>query len=498
MGKTNSLMQGVLNAGVWATALRLLDRGLAFARKIILARLLSPHDFGLFGIILVTLSAIENFSQTGFQQALIQRRGDVKPYLDAAWTIQVFRGVVLAGVVYSAAPLVSTFFGEPRATSMLRVVAISVLTVNFTSIAVIQFQKDLNFKKQFVYMAGGTFVNFFVSVALALLLRNAWALVLGLVAGSVSQALLSYLLDPYRPALTRNIGPARDLFAFGRWVAGSNVSLFLFYNLDNIFVGRVLGTAALGLYQMAYQISNMIGSEMVTVVSSVTFPAYSMIQDEMDRLRSAFLRTVQLVAVASFLPAMLLLSLAPQFTLVFLGKNWVAIAPTIQILALWATIKAVSSNAGPLLHSLGRPSLLTKFLFLRLALLLITVYPFGSRFGVNGVAWAVVLSGAVVDPLLIVFTARLMGIRSTRIIRCVSIPLVAAVAGWGVMEGLQMLFTFDSGIIGLSGLSGIGCTTYIACMFLMDSWLGLGIRSTAVKIVSNALASREQRGGVSP
>jgi len=116
-----SLSQRVVHAGFWAFVLRIISRLFGLARTIVLARLLAPNDFGLYGIALLSLSALETFSRTGFEQALIQKKEDIKPYLDTAWTVQVIRGFVLASILVLGAPLVGAFFGEPRAVLLVRV-----------------------------------------------------------------------------------------------------------------------------------------------------------------------------------------------------------------------------------------------------------------------------------------------------------------------------------------------------------------------------------------
>lgn len=115
----------MVQAEFWAFALRIVDRLFGLARTIVLARVLSPDDFGLFGIALLALSALETFTQTGFQAALIQRKEDVRPYLDTAWTVQAIRGVALGFIFFGIAPYVVIFLGEPNAAPLLRAFGLS-------------------------------------------------------------------------------------------------------------------------------------------------------------------------------------------------------------------------------------------------------------------------------------------------------------------------------------------------------------------------------------
>ena len=160
-----SLSQRTVRGGLWMFLLRIIQQLFGLARLIILARILAPHDFGLMGIALLTMATLETFSQTGFQAALIQKKEDIESYLDAAWTVLIFRGLLLFGILYFAAPFVASFFNTPEAKPIIQVIGFSVLLQAFTNIGVIYFQKELEFNKEFTYQFAGTLVDFIVAVS---------------------------------------------------------------------------------------------------------------------------------------------------------------------------------------------------------------------------------------------------------------------------------------------------------------------------------------------
>ncbi|RTZ96636.1 MAG: lipopolysaccharide biosynthesis protein, partial [Deltaproteobacteria bacterium] len=144
----NHLSGRVIRSGVWVFALRITERLLYFFRLIILARILAPSDFGLFGIALLTMMTLENFSQTGFESALIQKKEAVNQYLDTAWTVGVIRSIFLFLAMFFFGPYVAAFFETTQATPIIRVLAFSFLIKSFRNIGVVFFNKDLEFKKQ--------------------------------------------------------------------------------------------------------------------------------------------------------------------------------------------------------------------------------------------------------------------------------------------------------------------------------------------------------------
>ncbi|GAI54637.1 unnamed protein product, partial [marine sediment metagenome] len=196
----------------------------------------------------------------------------------------------------------------------------------FVNIGVLYFQKELEFNKQFIYRASGTLADFVVAVAAVLILKSVWALVFGLLAGNFVRLIVSYLVHPYRPHFKLDLAKTKELFGFGKWILGSSILVFLITQGDDIFVGKLLGITFLGFYQMAYRISNAPATEITHVISQVTFPAYSKLQDNLPGLREGYLKTLQLTAFISIPLAGGIFILAPEFTTIFLGDKWMPMA----------------------------------------------------------------------------------------------------------------------------------------------------------------------------
>jgi len=421
-----TLSQRVVRGGFWVFALRVADRLFRLARTIVLARLLAPEDFGLFGIALLAMSALGTFSQTGFQQALIQKKKDIEPYLDTTWTVQAIRGVVLALILFGVGPYVAAFFGEPAAAPLLRVLGLSMLFQGFTNIGVVYFQKELEFHKQFVYQMTGTIVDFGVAVAAALLLQNAWALIFGLLARSFVQVAMSYVIHPYRPRVRFEGAKARELYKFGRWIFGSTIIVFLLTQGDGIFVGKVLGVTALGLYQMAYRISNLPATEITHVISQVSFPAYAKLQDNIDKIRKAYLEALQLTVFISVPLAAGIFSLAPEFTRLFLGEKWMPMVPAMQILAFWGLLRALAALTGPLFQGIGKPDIGTKLQLAKLPIIAVLIYPFTIHWGILGTSLTIVISAVLINPLYLYWAARIVKCPRSAYVKVIGLPATAA------------------------------------------------------------------------
>src|SRR3989338_10815509 len=131
-----SIAKKTVQGTFWLFSFRVVDHSFRLVRTVILARLLAPNDFGLFGITIMAVSLLETFSQNGFQQALTQKKEDIRPYLDSAWVVQIVRGLLLALLLFLLAPFIAVFFTAPGAEQILRVVAVAVALQGFYNIAI--------------------------------------------------------------------------------------------------------------------------------------------------------------------------------------------------------------------------------------------------------------------------------------------------------------------------------------------------------------------------
>ena len=486
----NTLSQRAVRGGFWVFSLRVVQQLFGLARLLIIARILSPHDFGLMGIALLMMATLETFSQTGFQAALIQKKEDIKSYLDAAWTVLILRGFILFAILYLIAPYAATFFEAPEAKPIIQVIGFAVLLQAFTNIGVIHFRKELEFNKEFIYQFAGTLADFIVAVSAVLILRNVWALVFGLLAGNAARLIVSYLIHPYRPHLSFDLGKAKELWGFGKWVLGSSILIFLITQGDDIFVGKLLGVAALGFYQMAYKISNMPATEITHVISQVTFPAYSKLQDDIPKLREAYLDVLQLTAFLSFPIAGMIFVLAPDFTMIFLGEKWMPMVLAMQVLAFWGLLRSIGATTGPIFQSVGRPRIATKLQFARLILLVIIIYPLTIKWGILGASLAVVLSILPVEPFTFYLTIKIIKCRVWGFWKLIALPLIAvAIMSTALLASKFFIFS-STGFFSFFALVVIGVVVYINMAIIFDWLFGYNIRETVQKQFSSMFIQR--------
>ena len=471
LGKTFS--QGV----TWFYLLRFSSRIIASLQLVILARLLTPEDFGLIGSAMLVLSLLQTFSATGFNQALVQKKQDISAYLDTAWWVEVGRGAFLGGIVFLMAPLAAAFFKEPETIPILRALAIYPLITSLASPGLIQLDKALRFKKLVLFQGVLTILGLIVSIASALIFRNVWALVIGTLFGGVMMSAGSYFIYPYRPGMGFSWHKARELWDFGRWVLGNKIAHYLFNDGDDWVVSRLLGSEALGLYQMAYNLGNAPSTEVTAIFSRVALPVFSKIQDELPRIRRAYLPLVQAVMFVSP-PVSLGIALVAQDAVIgILGERWAPMIRSLQILLIWGWIRSFRATAGPVIRARGRPDLAAKFTSFKVFVLALLVIPFTLRWQIEGTSWAVVIAAASEVPLIIIslkwaaeiapkeFLARLLRPLLT------SIPMVLLILIWQ-----NVIYPDGSWIIRLIVSILLGAAAYLTFTLWLDRSRGWGLR----------------------
>lgn len=483
---SGSVVADTVRGGVWAGLTQVGSQGLEILRLLVLAAVLSPEDFGLMGIALLSLAAFEKSSRLGIQDALIyDSNDDVNEYLDTAWTMTILRGITIFTVLYLAAPYVAEFFGEPRATDLIRATALVPFLMGLQNPSVVYFKKDLQFQKLFVQRVSGSLAGATVAIGFAIVTHSVWALVFGVLTKEGMRLVASYLIDPYRPSLSLDTGLARELLGFGKWITGLNMVIFVNSQGDDIVVGWLLSASALGLYQFAYQISNTPATQVTNVVTSIMFPSYSKVQDDIRLLREGFIRTLKLVTVVTAPMAVGIALTIEPFLRGFIGEKWLPAVTVIQLLAVYGFLRSVGAMSGPLYKAVGRPDIGTKIAFVRLALGAILIYPMITRFNVEGAAAVVVGTSLLfAEPASYYTVAKILDVRLREFLPVFTFPLGAAAVMGLCLVWVRQSLTVGSARLEFVLLVLVGASVYGTLMFLLERQFDYGMRSIFRTVVA--------------
>lgn len=483
---TGTVVQRAVRSGLWVGATKFAVRFLEILMLIILARLLSPRDFGLLGIALLTLTITNSFTQMGLKQALIQqKRENVDSHLDTMWCLEIGRGVLIFSVLFLSAPYIAAFFSEPAATPLIRVLALGPILFGLRNPGVVYFQKNLHFHKEFLYKTCGSVTQFLVGVGYALYSPTVWALIFASVSKPFSKMFMSYLIHDYRPWPAFDMAAAKDLINFGKWITGSAILQWLYREGDDAFVGWFLSATALGFYQYAYRLADTPATEVSGIISKVTFPTYSTLQEDLDELRSALLQSTRFVSFLAFPIGFGIVLVAPSFVPLVLGPDWTPMILTMQILAIYGVVHAIARNFGELWKALGRPDLLVKTGILRVICIAIVIWPATARWGIEGTGFAI--TAVFIFPMLpidVYLAAVLVNGRSAQIYKEYVYPFAASLIMFLVLWYARVLMSV-SPIVELLVLVPSGVLLYGVAVYGLERRFDWGVNQNFQMILNS-------------
>lgn len=471
-----TLSQRVIRSGFWVFALRIINKIINLAQVIILARILTPEDFGLFGIAFLALSILETFSQTGFELALIQKKGKIEEYLNVAWTVSVIRGIILFLLLYFIAPVIAQFFNAPVVVPIIRIIGFTLLIRGFINIGIIYIQKELEFHKQFIYEFSATLFDFIVAITCAILLHSVWALLFGFLAGNLVRLAGSYIIVSYRPRISLDIRKISDLYQFGRWVFYSGILGFLLTQGDDLFVAKFLKVSFLGFYQLAYKFSNVPATEITHIVSQVSFPAYSKLQDDPQHLGRAYLKILKLTAFLSIPLSGGIIILAPEFVSIFLGNKWIPMVPPMQILTIWGLIRSIGGTVGPVLCGYGKPEIVVKIQFFHLILLSGLIYPFTLYYGIIGTSLSVVIAGFIANVAAWYKVINITKCGLKNFSKAIGIPVINTVLMLFMVYILKSLLLYPINLLEFFSIAIFMVIGFSVLTLVMEKFFNYGIK----------------------
>jgi O-antigen/teichoic acid export membrane protein len=419
--------------------MRFIDRAIGFASTLILARLLTPGDFGVVGMAMTVVALLELMGAFGFDVAIIQRQDATRVHYDTAWTMGLLWGLSAAiGLALLSYPA-AQFYHEPRLRAVLVTLGLSALLQGMENIGTLNFRKELNFQREFLFLCSKRVLTFPLTVGLAYALHSYWALVIGTLFARALGTAISFIAHPYRPRLT--LAARGDLFHFSKWLLISNFITFLQNKSDNFVLGRTLGSSNLGLYNVASEIAVMPSTELIAPINRAVFPIYAKLASDLPALRAKFLQVLSMIGMLALPLSFGLLLVAENAVRVLLGPQWMAAVPVLKLITLCGLTSSLQSNLLLLLVALGKPKTNTVLSAWMLVIYLPTVVWASLHYGMTGAACVhVVMSVLVLVPLTHIFL-RIMGLTAVRFFGCLLRPALAtavmAVAVLAVTRSLE-------------------------------------------------------------
>ncbi len=442
---TNLPLAKRVRSGVsWTVSSALIGELLRFVRSVVLARLLAPEDFGLFGMALTIVAALNALTTIGLDRTIVANKFDtnneLKAHLDTVWSAELLRSLVIALLVSASAFPMSRFYGQAQLNVIIPILGLTSLVQGFQNIGLTILRKEISFARIFWYELATNVAGIALTVALAVVMRNVWALVIGLLLTAALGTVLSYTFHSYRPRLAFDKIALRRALNLGKFALVIAVASYVTTMADNIMVGRLLGTSALGNYSLAYNIASAPISVLVFALGTVLFPAYAEITAQRPkRLEQAFTKVFSISSMIMLTIMVPFFLLSGEIVQLLFGSRWTSAGIVLRVLALIIPLRALTLIIATVFFALNRPKQVAVGKTLEAAVFLAVLYPLITAFGLTGAAWAGLIAYAFACINRLVALNEIIPGISLKLFR-ISLSTLAAAGAGLLIAGISLAF----------------------------------------------------------
>ena len=413
-----------MRGAVWMLLLKFVDQSLGFISTLVLVRLLTPTDFGIVAMALSFVAMAELLIAFGFDVALIQHPNPTEEHYHTAWTCNVILGCTITVILLTISWPVADFYHEAKVFWVLCALAFGPLFASLENIGIVRFRKDLLFRKEFTFRTSRRLITFLVTLPLAFWWRSYWALVAGILMTKLGGSVLSYMAQEFRPRFCMT--KVKELFGFSKWLLINNIVCFFKDRSTDFVIGRWLGPAPLGLYNISYEIANMPTTDMSASINRALLPGFAKI-DAPDELQAIYGNAMRVLALIALPAAAGIYAVAPFLVPVVLGVKWLKSTPLLEILAFNGAVLLFHSSIGAVLIAKGYPSDMTKTNVLYVLLLFGMLAMFVPGHGTTGAAFAVLGAAVIMTPLFLYLMKQRIGVGVMIFMRAIIRPGLASI-----------------------------------------------------------------------
>jgi teichuronic acid exporter len=409
----------------WFLAARLWIQGVSWLVTIVVARLLAPQEYGLFGMALGVMVFLELFHEFGLGTAIIQRREVSRQQLNAIFWMVCSVSFLLVAIVFVSAGLAAAYYAEPRLVWIIRLLALSFLLNALGMLPYNLLTREIDFRRRSLGDVVGVIASAGVCVVLAYLGYGVWALVFGSVTRAAVANAVVAMVCGWVPGFEVSLSGTFEMVKFGLRVTGVNLAGSFTAFTSPMIIGRLLGSSALGLYSMAEGVATGPHRISTSVINQLSFPLFSKLQDDNDSLRTYFLKITKYLAAICFPVQIGMVLTASDLVGTLLSAKWREVVPLLQVLSLAGVFYVLASTAAPLLMARGKPHLILRLAWGYAAVLAVTLLV-GARFGLIGAVYAYFLTSVPTRLYSLALSAKELGLTLRQYLASVSSSTIAA------------------------------------------------------------------------
>lgn len=390
-----------------------------FVRRMILARLLAPAEIGVMAIVVSISIAFEAFAELGIKQSVIQNKRGANPdYLNVAWWAQMVRGLCLFAIAVVSVPWISSFYDKPELSRMLRICFLVILFRGLISPRAYILEKEYKFGRSVFLIQGSAILGVVVTIGLALVIRNVWALVIGFVVESATLCVLSYVLVPFLPRFRIDRESFEELMKFARGMFGLPILTMVSMQADIFVLGKLVETDQLGMYTLALQLAQQPCIIFGQVFGVILLPVFAENQHNKEVL-CRHVRKVNRTTFVFFAPLAALAAIwaKPILSLAY-GPRYSVVSTPFTIMFFVMFFRIQGHILASVYLAIGKPSLHRRFAILLAVLMVSLIYPSIKLFGLVGATLSLLIAYGAAVCLQAETMSRIIGLRFKDYISC--------------------------------------------------------------------------------
>lgn len=377
-----------MKAGFWNFSTTIINQVRNFIVSLVLARLLTPEDFGLVGMATVFVGVVEAFVDFGFGASIVQAKDVSRRQLSTVFYINLLMGTLFAVIMFLSSNLIADFFKDNRLSIIVKVLSPTFIVKALQVMPDVLFKKALDYKTPFSISVITGILAGIIGIVLAIMGYGVWALIYSQISGWIISLILQYWKTKWWPLMCFKINEIKELWSFGYKFSLSIMIDQIFTRLNTILIGKFFNASLLGLYYRACSLNGLVIQYSFSSFANVLFPTFCKYQDDIPMLRHNVVRIVQVVSFLTFLFSGLMIVCAFDIIVLLYGDEWIGAVEFFKILGLFSitlTIPTILVNA---LMAIGRTDLNLKIELIKKGLLVLSI-PIGIHYGVYGYIWAV-------------------------------------------------------------------------------------------------------------
>ncbi len=426
---------------IWSAANIIFSKSFRLITSIVLARLLFPEDFGLYGIALIIIRFARKVTNMGFSSVIVQRKELTRQEINTIFTVSLAINVVIGAILFFGAPLFASWVDEPRVTPVVQVISSTFLMAAFTLVSQNMLKRDMRFKELAFSRSARSVVGLTLPIVLAILNFGVWSLILGEVFGTFASMIAAIIYARWMPKIYFKLQAFKNVYAYGLKVSVVSYLNYFINNIDYLLISKFLGIAQLGYYERAFNLMNLTRRQLGKTVNETLFSAYSKIKEDKERVVKNLRKMLSYVSLIAYPVLIWLFFTAPSLIINMYGVKWTQTIVPLQIMSVSGLLNTVVMVFFPVTLALDLMADRMKAQVLFLAALIGLIYLL-VPYKIVGVAIAVVISTSIYAVSMIFVMKKNLPFGFSDFFRTQKTPLL-----YGIIQILFSVLTIKIGEI---------------------------------------------------